>query len=300
MLDRIEFLLTEALTAMRRNWLMSFAAVSTLAVALFLLGGLGYVLIRMNAAAEDLSGRFEMRVWLRDNVTKEQISEIAKELRTIKGVKEARWVPRDIEWKRQIELTPEVAYFDNPFPHSFKVILTELSAGPTVVAKIKAMPKVDAVEYLSAEQKFMEELMNFLQWLATFVGGLLIVTSGILIYNAIRMNILARWREVRIMELVGASRSTVRIPFILEGMLQGLLGGIVATFLIYAAQQAVASQIKDLFMRGSLLTVEQSADELSRFPFELALLILGAAGILFGGFCSFLAVREPVRKRMGV
>jgi cell division transport system permease protein len=290
MLDRIEFLLTEAITAMRRNWLMSFAAISTLAVALFLLGGLGYVLIRMNAAAEDLSGRFEMRVWLRDGVSKQQISEIAADIRAIKGVKEARWVPRDIEWKRQIDLTPEVAYFDNPFPDSFKVILSDISLGPEVESKIKALPRVDAVEYLRAEQQFMEQLMNFLQWLATFVGGLLIVTSGILIYNAIRMNILARWREVRIMELVGASRSTIRIPFILEGMLQGLLGGFTASLLIFAAQQAVAEQLKAVLMTAAL----------PRFPIELALVVLGAAGVVFGGFCSFLAVREPVRKRMGV
>lgn len=290
MLDRIEFLLTEAITAMRRNWLMSFAAISTLAVALFLLGGLGYVLIRMNAAAEDLSGRFEMRVWLRDGVSKQQISEVAAEIRAISGVKEARWVPRDIEWKRQIELTPEVAYFDNPFPDSFKVILADIKLGPMVESQIKALPRVDAVEYLRAEQQFMEQLMNFLQWLATFVGGLLIVTSGILIYNAIRMNILARWREVRIMELVGASRATIRIPFILEGMLQGLLGGFAASFLIYAAQQAVAQQLKAVLMTAAL----------PRFPIETAMLILGGAGVLFGGFCSSLAVREPVRRRMGV
>jgi len=290
MLDRIEFMLTEAITAMRRNWLMSFAAISTLAVALFLLGGLGYVLIRMNAAAEDLSGRFEMRVWLRDGVSKQQISEVAADIRAIQGVKEARWVPRDIEWKRQIELTPEVAYFDNPFPDSFKVILSDISLGPKVESQIKALPRVDAVEYLRAEQQFMEQLMNFLQWLATFVGGLLIVTSGILIYNAIRMNILARWREVRIMELVGASRSTIRIPFILEGMLQGLLGGFTASFLIFAAQQAVAEQLKAVLMTAAL----------PRFPIETAMLLLGGAGVLFGGFCSFLAVREPVRKRMGV
>lgn len=290
MLDRIEFLLTEAITAMRRNWLMSFAAISTLAVALFLLGGLGYVLIRMNAAAEDLSGRFEMRVWLRDGVSKQQISEVAAEIRAISGVKEARWVPRDIEWKRQIELTPEVAYFDNPFPDSFKVILADIKLGPMVESQIKALPRVDAVEYLRAEQQFMEQLMNFLQWLATFVGGLLIVTSGILIYNAIRMNILARWREVRIMELVGASRSTIRVPFILEGMLQGLLGGFTASFLIFAAQQAVAEQLKAVLMTAAL----------PRFPIETAMLLLGGAGVIFGGFCSFLAVREPVRKRMGV
>lgn len=290
MLDRIEFMLTEALTAMRRNWLMSFAAISTLAVALFLVGGLGYVLFRMNAAAQDLSGKFEMRVWLRDNVTKDQISEVAKGLRAIPGVKEARWVPRDIEWKRQVELTPDIAYLGNPFPHSFKVILSDLSAGPTVVAKIKENPKVEAVEYLEAEQQFMQQLMSFLRWLATFVGGLLIVTAGILIYNAIRMNILARWREIRIMELVGASRSTVRIPFILEGMIQGLLGGLTATLLIYAAQQAVAVQLKQMIMTASL----------TPFPTGLAVIILGSSGVLFGGFCSFLAVREPVRKRMGV
>ncbi len=290
MLDRVEFLVTEALTAMRRNWLMSFAAISTLAVALFLLGGLGYALMRMNAAANEMSGRFELRVWLRDNLNQEQVSEVAKEIRAISGVKEARWVPRDIEWKRQIELTPDVAFLDNPFPHSFKVILTDLSEAPNVVAKIRQLPRVDTAEYMQEEQQFMQQLMGFLRWLATFVGGLLILTSGILIYNAIRMNILARWREVRIMELVGASRTTIRVPFILEGMIQGLLGGWTATLLIFAAQQAIVQQLKELAIVSATTT----------FPTLLALGILGTAGMLFGGLCSLLAVREPVRKRISV
>lgn len=290
MLDRFEFLVSEALTAMRRNWLMSFAAISTLAVALFLLGGLGYALMRMNAAADDMSGRFELRVWLRDNLNQEQISEVAAEIRAIPGVREARWVPRDIEWKRQIELTPDVAFLENPFPHSFKVILTELSEAPNVVAKIRQLPRVDTAEYMQEEQEFMQQLMGFLRWLATFVGGLLIVTSGILIYNAIRMNILARWREVRIMELVGASRTTIRVPFILEGMIQGLLGGWAATLLINVAQQLIVRQLLDLGI----------VNRVTPFPTLLALGVLGAAGTVFGGLCSLLAVREPVRKRIGV
>jgi cell division protein FtsX len=68
MLDHIEFLLSEAFMAIRRNFLMSFAAISTAAVALFLLGGLGYVYMRLNTFTTEVSKKFEMKVWLKDHI----------------------------------------------------------------------------------------------------------------------------------------------------------------------------------------------------------------------------------------
>jgi cell division transport system permease protein len=292
MRDRLQFLLSEAFTALRRNGLMTFAAVSTSAVALFLLGGLAYVYMRVSAAAEDVSGKFEMRVWLKEQTTVAQVKEVAKKIRAIDGVKEARWVPKEHEWQRQRQEMPDVTEdLENPFPHSFKVVLTDLSKASDVSTKIQMLPSVetDGVTYMKAEQQFMDELLRFLRWLGFGLGGLLLATAGILIYNAIRLTIFARRREIRIMELVGASQFTVRTPFIIEGAVQGAVGGALAALLILAAQSAVQRQVVAI----------QPLTKFAPFPLWTAMGLLAIAGGIFGSLCSTLALREPLRSRTG-
>jgi len=86
------------------------------------------------------------------------------------------------------------------------------------------MPEVapeGGVVYLKAEQNFLEKTLYFIRWLGLVFGGLLFLTGGILIYNAIHMAVLARRVEIRIMRLVGASQLTIRIPFLIEGLCKG-------------------------------------------------------------------------------
>lgn len=292
MRDRIQFLLSEALIALRRNGLMTFAAISTSAVALFLLGGLGYVYLRVSTFATGVSGRFEMRVWLRDTAAKDDVTKIAKQIRAIPGVKEARWIPKEIEWKKQKLENPDATEgLENPFPHSYKVILVNLSDAGQVAAKIQAIPLVEknGVRYLKDEQEFMDQMLRLLRWLGGGLGALLLVTAGILIYNAIRLTILARRREIRIMELVGASHFTVRMPFVIEGMVQGAVGGAFASLLILAAQAAVEQQMRSLLATAAL----------PKFPLWTAMFVLSVLGASFGAVCSALALREPLKLRLG-
>jgi cell division transport system permease protein len=233
-----------------------------------------------------------MRVWLRDTATKDQVSSIAKQIRGIDGVKEARWIPKEIEWKKQRLENPDATEgLENPFPHSLKVILVHLSDAGQVAAKIQGIPLVEknGVRYLKDEQEFMDQMLRLLRWLGGGLGALLLVTAGILIYNAIRLTILARRREIRIMELVGASHFTVRMPFVIEGMIQGAVGGMFASLLILAAQSAIEQQMKTFLATASL----------PPFPIWTAMLALAVLGGLFGVVCSTLALREPLRLRIG-
>jgi cell division transport system permease protein len=292
-LDQIEFLISEAFVAMRRNFLMSFAAMSTAAVALFLLGGLAYTYYRVNQAASDVAGRFEMRVWLKDEVKKEAVPQIISRIRAVKGVKQAFWAPRDVEWEKWQKENPEQTNIGvaNPLPESFKVILSDLSLAEQVEAQLKEIPEVhkDGVVYMKDEQEIADHVLAFLRWLGGGLGSVLLFTAAILIYNAIRLTILARRREIRIMQLVGASKFTVRTPFVIEGMVQGMMGGIVAAFLIKAAQGILEQQSSDFsnFIR------------FPAFPLGWVLLWLALIGAGFGILCSYLAIREPLRYRSG-
>lgn len=286
MLDRIEFLIGEATVAMRRNVLMQLAAITTVAASLFLLGGLLYVYFRATEYANALTGRFEMRVFLKDGTTFPQIRETAASLRALPGVREVNWIPRDKAWQRELQERPDIARgLENPFPDAFRVVLRDIGAADQVVEQIQKFPTVmpDGVQYLRAEQELMQSVLGILRWIGLGLGGLLFITAGVLIYNAIRLTIVSRRLELRVMQLVGASRATISIPFMIEGLLQGLLGGSLAATLILACNHVVAWRFPDLTVPA--------------FPIWTWLGLLAGVGAGYGVLCSLLAIRKPLKYR---
>jgi cell division transport system permease protein len=291
MLDKLEFLFGEAFTALRRNAWMTFAAITTVAISLFLLGGMTYSYLMVRNYAETLPGKFTVRVHLKQGTDTAAIKKTAESIRLLEGVKEVNWIPRDKAWAKKKTEDPELtAGIDNPYPDAFKVTLSSLNNSDGIADAIHRLPSVqpgsEGVVYFKDEQRFIDQGLQLMRWLGSSVGGLLFVTAGILIYNAIRLAIHARRIELRIMSLVGASRLTVRIPFLIEGAIQGAAGGLLATLIIWACKIRLDTYLASL--QGSLLGKTQS------FPLGTILLILSAAGASYGLLCSNLALRKPV------
>lgn len=289
MLDRIEFLLWEGLAALRRNPLMSLAAVSTAAIALFVLGGMGYAYFRIRDYADTLSSRFTMRAFLKDGTTVNEIKAAANAIRSIPGIAEVTWIPRDKAWAKETKEHPELtAGIENPYPDAFKIRLTDLSRTPLIVSTIESLPSIspaEGVQYLEGEQQLLSQATGFIRWIGLAVGGLCLLTAGVLIYNSIRLTVVARRRELRVQQLVGASFATIRIPFLIEGAVQGILGGAVATLFMFSAQLWISSMLSSYASLGSP----------GAFPFWNAFGVLGAVGMAFGVICSGLAVRDPLK-----
>ncbi|HCE01126.1 MAG TPA: hypothetical protein DER07_08805 [Armatimonadetes bacterium] len=289
MLDHLLFLFSEAFVALRRNRLMSFAAVSTVAVSLYLLGGLGYVYLRVSEYAERIPGQFDMRVFLKQGTTFDQIRETARAIRAIDGVREARHIPREIAWRKMREQMPkETEGLENPLPDAFKVTLSDLSKADRVRAAIGRLPAVEpnGVVYDEAARQYLDQGLRFLRWLGGTLGGLLFVTAGVLIYNAIQLTILARARELRIMQLVGATRFTVSMPFVIEGMMHGLLGGALANLLVWASHVHLQDRLSSL----------QATANLGSYPVGLGFAAFCGAGAAYGAVCSVLSLRKAMRQ----
>jgi cell division transport system permease protein len=293
MLNRLEFVVTEAFTALSRNRLMTFAAVTTVAVALFLFGGLGYAYFRINRYAQTIPGKFKMLVYLKDEATTSDVQRTAAAMRALPGVASVAWIPKDKAWEKWKAEHPSALTdgVENPLPDGFKVILTDLKESETVATAIRGMPTVSSengVMYLQKEQDFVEGILTSLRVVGGVVGGVLFLIAGVLIYNAIRLTVLSRRLEIRIMQLVGASRLTVYVPFLIEGMLQGVIGALVATGLVVGA----------FFGFGWVMqTMVNFAYTPAAFPYFPVLGILCAAGALYGTLCSVLAIRAPLKYR---
>lgn len=290
MLDRIEFLLGEAFTALRRNTWMTFAAISTVAVALFLIGGLGSAYIGINRYAQTLSGRFVMRVFVKDGLTQPQITQLANRIRTQPSVRSVNWVSRERAWQSFRRDFPQVVEgLENPLPNSFEIRLVEAKNAPALAATIQRWEEVEpnGVRYLSDAQQLITESLGLLRWLGIALGGLLLLTGGVLIYNAIRLTIVARRREIRIMRLVGATSFTVSAPLLVEGVVQGAVGGLLASVMLWSAHLGLARMLSEVSAIASL------------GPFEAQLWVpwLMGVGAAYGFLCSLIAVRDPRRIR---
>jgi cell division transport system permease protein len=294
MLDRLEFLLGEAFVALRRNGLMTFAAISTAAVALFLLGGLGYVYVRINQYTSELTGKFDMNVNMKVDLPRQKAIEVGNKIAAMPGVKSVTLIPKEDAWqKQQQDVKVSGEGLENPLPDAFKVMLTDLKQADALADRIQQMPEVypapDGVIYEKDVQQNMGHILSIVQWTGGVLGFLLFMTSGILIYNAIRLTVIARRREIRIMQLVGASYFTVRTPFVIEGMIQGAIGGFIATFLLWSAQLWFVQNVNAV----------TSTTNIAPFPFWGMLGLLMALGAAYGLFCSSAAVREPLRQGAG-
>jgi len=284
MLDRLSFVIGEAMAALRRNGFMTFAAVSTVAVSLFLLGGLGYSYMRAVEYAQTIPGKFDMRVYLVPGTSLATISETAAKIRQIPGVASAFLIPKDKAWEKQKRDDPAITMgLENPYPDGFKITIKRLKDGDSVANQLRAMPVIDpdpGVIYLKEEQHLIDDGLQVMRWLGLVIAGLLFLTAGVLIFNAIKLTITHRRREIRIMQLVGASFLTVRVPFLIEGVVQGMLGGAFAALMLYGSQNV---------FQNFLLTLS-TRSHLSPFPAGQAVLILGGVGGVYGLICSGLAV----------
>ncbi len=285
MFDRISFIFAEALTAMRRNRFMTFAAVSTVAVSLFMLGGAGYVYLRAVAYAETIPGKFDMRVMLKEGTKQAKIEETAARIRALPGVETVAWLPKDAMWAAKKKEDPELTEgLDNPYPDAFKVTVKDLNEAPGIADQIGALSAVseqDGVQYLKDEQAFVDQGIRTLRWLGSAIGGLLLFTAGVLIFNAIRLAVMSRRLEIRIMRLVGASPLTVYLPFILEGCAQGVLGGVLAALLLSLANRQFGQFIHTMIAEANM----------PPFPLFPMMLMLGAIGGIYGVFCSALSLK---------
>ncbi len=291
-LDRIEFILRESFTALFRNKWMSISSIVTCMLTLFLLGGWGTSYYYLKRYSASLPSKFEMRVFLSDKLEESKIEDTIKSVKDIPGVADVWRLDRNTVWERQKQLMPELTEdIENPLPETLKLTLSDLSTTKQIVQRIQELPYVEknGVSTFLEEQEFIAQTMSTINKLAGGLVSLMIVCSGLLIYNTIRMTIISRRKEFKIMHLIGASRETIIIPLLVEGLLQGVVGGIIASVFLFFSYYSMIELFQSIF----------NSWHMDRAEHMIAGLSITGMGGLFGFTCSFIAVNES-KKRLSV
>lgn len=244
-LTKLDYLLRETLLGLRRGGWMNWAAVSTVTVLLFLFGMSLQASWKLEGLLSQFGSQVEVSVYLDPGA---QINLITPVVKRFPEVVEVKTVTKEQAWTDLVKQL-KISNIDgateqlegNPLVDELKVKARNSQAVPILVKKLKAVPGIDDVQYLDEVLKRMQQLSQGLSWVSLTIITVLSLTSVAVITTTIRLIVMARRREIEIMQLVGATTAWIYLPFILQGITFGLAGAIIAWVLITSVQQFLAN-----------------------------------------------------------
>lgn len=237
---KVKFFLGEVLRNFSRNTGMQMTAIGTVAITIVLLGLFLFVRGAVADAGRQLLDQIEVSAYLHPDVTPAQITAIAHALAADPRVASAQFVSKKqglAELRARTQGTIDTALLtENPLPDKFRIKARVPDDVPAVAANVRRLSGVNNVYY---GQKIVARLLQLgavLRRIGIAVIAVFLVVAGIIISNTIRLTVFARRREIAIMQLVGATSTYIRLPFIFEGLLDGLIGALLAIGLLALAR----------------------------------------------------------------
>jgi len=244
--------LREALVAFRRAPLLAGVSAAMIALSLFAIGLFGVVAYNIRKVIQGVEARVEVVAYLRDDAAPADVQALRHELDALPAVREVRYVSREeaLEVARR-ELSEFSAVFgsleSNPLPASLEIRLRPNQKGPDVVRsvaqRIGGNPAVEEVRY---GNEWLDKVFLLRRVAATatgVLGGGFAAVAILIIGAAVRLAIFARREEIAIMQLVGATNWFIRKPFLLEGLITGLIGGTLATLATWLSYTVLTNTV---------------------------------------------------------
>jgi cell division transport system permease protein len=230
----------ESFSGFRRTKLSSAISIITVSISLLLLGIFAVVSINTTRFVEALRDRLEMEAFLREPITLEQRMALERTVQGVDGVESVDYISKDEAariFKQEFgEDITQVLDF-NPLPPSFKIRLKPSfrsgAAASALSERLGAIDGIESVRYRKGLLELIDARTKAVHNLSLVLGLLISLSAIFLVSNTIRLAIYAKRKLIRTMELVGATRAFIRSPFLLEGILQGLLGGLLASGILY-------------------------------------------------------------------
>ena len=301
-MSRLFFFTQEAFRALRRNGAPSMAAIVTTVVTVILFGVLIPVFQTTQAKSEQVRESLEFRVAIYDDATQGEIGALESKLEAIPHVESVSLITKaealaelekDLGKSKSEDLLAQL--HDNPLPANFQIKADDAGNLDAVRAAVTPpgpngkpkpiSPIVQDVFDRQQESQQIEQVTSALKIVLTVITALLIIASLMLVGNTIRLSIYTRRREVEVMRLVGATLWFIRWPFMIEGVVVGFAGGLVAILILWLGKITIVDPLSSTF---SFLAAQNN----STLSFPALVAILFTAAVLVSAIGSGITLRR--------
>lgn len=277
---RVGFFLREALRGLRRSSAPALAALLTILLTALVLGVFIPIVQATTGTANEVRSRVVVDAFIASDATSTQQADLKRAIEGTTNVKSVQYISKAEALKHAMAKNPEAfkegaaLLGSNPLPASFRVTPQDPDKLGLIVDSLKAssLPALDEVRNREEDTKAILSATGLVKILTAGLAALLLFASVALIANTIRLSIFARRREVEVMKLVGATNWFIRWPFVIEGVIVGFLGGLLAVLLLTIAKETFIDPLSDRF---ALL----SAPDTINFPLLIVVLMLCCIGI---------------------
>jgi cell division transport system permease protein len=288
-----DYLLRETLLGLKRSGWMNWAAVSTVTVLLFLFGLSLQASWQLDGLVNQFGSQLEVSVYLDTGVQADDLKPLVRAMPEVTSVIS---IPKEEAWG---ELVKDLGVSDiqgaseqlngNPLVDQMTVKAKSSEAVPTLAAKLKRIQGVEEVKYVDEAVQRLSQLNQGLNWVSLGITSLLTLTAIAVINTTIRLIVMARRREIEVMQLVGATTTWIYLPFILQGLILGGTGALISWGMLAGVQSFLAKLLAQQPEFIKFLTDGMQITTQETLVLPLILLALGGSVGLMG---SLFAVRR--------
>ncbi len=284
----------QAAVQLVRNRAMSIASLFSITAMMLILGLFFVLIVNIGVAMETAKMEYDtVSVYLNDDVTYDSALKMVDQLKTMPEIAEVSYLDKDTalsQWKAQY--WGENAYLldtlpENPLPNSIEVTVKELSGADAVVEKVKSFQGIEDIKYYKDTVEKLVKITDSLKIAMLIIMAFLVLVSIVVVSNTIKLTVFARQREIEIMKYVGATNWFIRGPFLVEGILIGILASGISVGVV----ALVYSKIVDLMGTDMSLMIGTPFVSVGFLVKNLIWVFL-ALGISIGACGSIISMRK--------
>lgn len=244
----IGYLTKEGFRSIKSNKLMSLASVAVLTSCLIMIGCSILIFLNIDNILHNIESQNVVMVFIKDEIDQNAIDKVGQDLRATPNVKECEYVPKAESYKKQLKSMGKDAELleglNNPLPNAYKVTLKDMDEFTTSVKYIKEVKNITSVRENSTLAQQLAKIRRTVTYVSTGIIIMLLVVSLFIISNTIRVTMYNRKLEISIMKAVGATNAFIRWPFLVEGMVIGLISSLLSLLLTFGVYELALSSIK--------------------------------------------------------
>ncbi len=288
-----EFFLKEAWMGIRRSGIMSVVSLAIITVSLVVFGAFLLAVFNFGNIVASLGSKVEIVAYMDKDMDQYTANTFVMQISQIEGVSSVKYIPKEEAWgnfKQDFEgrLQLQELVKDNPLPNTFVIKVKAPEMISIVAKKISNITSIDEVRYSGRLADRFQKLLDALRFGGFVLVGLLILATLLIVVNTIRLTVIARQTDIAIMKLVGATNIFIKWPFIIEGILLGVIGSAISFIIIKFSYDIIILRVQSALPFVPLIT---SKAQLSWIYGGVC-----AVGVILGMLGGYISVNSMLKE----